>query len=386
LLVVAEVAMALVVLVGAGLLLRSFTALQRVDPGLDSADVLTFQLSLPRTKYDSAYKLVAFHRQLQERLSSLAGVRFASGVDPLPMGGSGWGATFVVAGRALAPGEPLPHAEHAVALPGYFRAMGIPLRDGREFTDRDAYGAPAVVIVDEVLARQHWRGENAIGKFVRGGASEEGPGAQIVGVVGHVHNAGPAVDGEGQLYFPFLQRVQSPLSYVIRTDDDPMALVSTVREAVQALDADMPVARVATMSALESRALARERFNTLLLVLFAATALALAAIGLYGVMAYLVTQRVEEIGIRLALGGQPRDVLRLVVGEGMLMALAGIVVGVACALALSRMVSGLLYGVQATDPVTYVSIAGLLGIVALTASVIPARRAARVDPAVALRG
>jgi putative ABC transport system permease protein len=385
LLVVGEVAMALVVLVGAGLLLRSFTALQRVDTGFDSANVLTFQLTLPRTKYDSAYKFVAFHRQLQQRLASSPGVEFASGVDPLPMGGSGWGATFVVAGRALAPGEPLPHAEHAVALPGYFRAMGIPLREGREFTDRDTYGAPEVVIVDEVLARQHWPRESAIGKYVRGGANEEGPGAQVIGIVGHVHNSGPRVEGEAQLYFPFLQRIQTPLSYVLRTPGDPMALLGTVRSAVRDIDADMPVARVATLSALETRALARERFNTLLLVLFAGTALALAAIGLYGVMAYLVTQRVEEIGIRLALGGRPRDVLRLVVGEGMLMALAGIAVGVACALALSRVVSGLLYGVRPTDPPTYVTIAALLCIVALVASVVPARRAARVDPAVALR-
>lgn len=385
LLVVGEVAMALVVLVGAGLLLRSFVTLQRVDAGFRAEGTLTFQLTLPRTRYDSAAKIVVFHRGLQERLAAMPGVEHAAAVSPLPMSGDGWGGSFIVEERPLAPGEPEPHGEYAVSLPGYFRAMGITMREGRDFTAADAPGAPEVVVVDEALAARHWPGQSAIGKRVNLIGRPEGVWATVVGVVAHVHNGSPSQPGEPQIYMPFFQRPQTPLAYVLRTSGDPLALSVSARRAVHEADQELPVSRVSAMSSLENRALARERFNTLLFTIFAATALTLAAVGLYGVLGYLVSQRVGEIGIRLALGGQPRDVLRLVVGEGMAMALAGIALGVVCALLLSRFIGKLLYGVAPTDLATYVSIAGLLGIVALVASAIPARRATKVDPMVALR-
>jgi predicted permease len=255
---------------------------------------------------------------------------------------------------------------------------------GREFELTDGPGAPSVVIVDDRLAEKYWPGEDALGKRVSQQGAE-GPFATVVGVVRHVYRSGPANEGEPQIYFPFAQHVQTPLSYVLRTSVDPLTIVSTVRREVAALDAELPIARVATMETLESAALARDRFNALVLGLFAATALLLAAIGLYGVMAYLVTQRQAEIGIRLALGGSPRDVARMVIGDGMRLALAGIVLGTLASLAIGRALDGLLYGIEPTDPTTYVVIAATLAIVALLAAALPARRATKADPASALR-
>ena len=276
------------------------------------------------------------------------------------------------------------HAEYAVALPGYFRAMGIPPLEGRDFTDADGRDAPLVVVVDERLAAKYWPGQSAIGKRINPNR-REGTWATIIGVVKHVYNAGPRQEGEPQIYVSLLEHIQRPFSYVLRTSGDPLAIAGAVRREIASIDPDLPIARVATMADLESRALARERFNALMLGVFAATALLLAAIGLYGVMAYLVSQRTAEIGVRLALGGRPGDVIRLVIGEGMAMALAGIVVGVVASLALSNLVRGLLYGVAPIDPFTYIAIGTVLAIVAFIASAIPARRAARVDPVASLR-
>ena len=384
LLVVAEVAMALVILVGAGLLTRSFFALQQVDQGFESGPALTFAITLPRARYDSAYKMVAFHEQLQQRLASIPGVESVSAIDPLPLGGSGWSGTFHVAGRPTPPGEEAPHGELAVALPGFIDALGMRLVQGRDFAPTDVRGTPLVAIVDERLAERHWPGENAIGKQVST-AGDAGPFAEIVGVVKHVHRAGPRNEGEPQLYFPYRQRVQTPLSYVVRTGVDPASIIRSVRGEVTGIDPDLPLARVASMASLESAALARDRFNAMIFLLFAGTALLLAAVGLYGVMAYLVAQRQAEIGIRMALGGGAGDVARLVIGDGMRMAVAGIVIGVIAALALSRALRGLLFGTTPTDPLTYIVIAVTLAVVALLASALPARRATRADPVTALR-
>jgi predicted permease len=383
-LVVAEVAMALVILVGAGLLTRSFFALQRVDLGFSPGLALTFAVNVPRARHETPEKLTAFHLQLQQRLSAVPGVTAVSGVDPLPLGGTNWSGTFHVDGQIVPPGGQDPHAEYAVALPGFVGALGMTLLRGREFALTDGPGAPSVVIVDDRLAEKYWPGEDALGKRVSQQGAE-GPFATVVGVVRHVYRSGPANDGEPQIYFPFAQHVQTPLSYVLRTSVDPLTIVSTVRREVAALDAELPIARVATMETLESAALARDRFNALVLGLFAATALLLAAIGLYGVMAYLVTQRQAEIGIRLALGGSPRDVARMVIGDGMRLALAGIVLGTLASLAIGRALDGLLYGIEPTDPTTYVVIAATLAIVALLAAALPARRATKADPASALR-
>lgn len=384
LLVVAEVAMALVILVGAGLLLRSFVALQRVDTGFDSRNVLTVQLVLPRARYDSATKILAFHGAVRERLATIPGVIAVGGADPLPMSGSRWSGSMFVEDLPVPPEQAEQHAEYAVALPGYFRAMGIPLLEGRDFTDADRRGAPLTVIVDERLAAKYWPGQSAVGKRINPNRAA-GTWATIVGVVKHVYNAGPRQEGEQQIYVSFHEHLQHPFSYVLRTGGDPLAVVGAVRRAIASVDPALPIARVATMAALESHSLARERFNALMLGIFAATALLLAAIGLYGVMAYLVNQRTAEIGVRLALGGRPGDVIRLVIGEGMAMTGAGILLGVALSVALSSSVRGLLYGVRPVDPPTYLAISTGLAVVAFVASAIPARRAARVDPAKSLR-
>ena len=385
LLVVAEVAMALVILVGAGLLTRSFLALQRVDKGFNPGPTLTFTVTLPRARYDSVSKMIAFHDRLQQQLGSIPGVEAVSAIDPLPLGGNAWSGSFHVEGRPSARGQEPPHGEYNVALPGFIGTLGMRLARGRDFEATDGRGAPVVVIVDERLAEKYWPGEDPIGKRISS-VGDEGPWATIVGVVGHVHRSGPRNEGEPQMYFPYRQRVQTPLSYVVRTTVDPLSIIRTVRAEVAGLDAELPLSRVASMATLESAALARDRFNALTLALFAAAALLLAAIGLYGVMAYLVSQRQAEMGIRMALGSAPRDVARLVIGDGMRMALAGIVIGTFASLGLARVLEGLLYGIEPTDPITYVVIAVTLALVALFASAVPARRATKADPASALRG
>jgi putative ABC transport system permease protein len=383
-LVVAEVAMALVILVGAGLLTRSFLTLQRVDPGFSPGPTLTFSVTLPRTRYDSAAKMVAFHDRLQAQLATIPGVDAVSAIDPLPLGGTSWSGSFHVEGQPSAPGVESPHGEYNVAMPSFIDALRLRLVTGRDFEVTDGRGTPAVAIVDERLAAKYWPGQDPIGKRISSN-SDSGPWASVVGVVRHVHRSGPKNEGEPQIYFPYRQRVQTPLSYVVRTTVDPLSIVNAVREQVRSLDPDLPVARVASMDALQASALARDRFNALVFLVFAGTALLLAAIGLYGVMAYLVAQRQAELGIRLALGGGPRDVARLVIGDGMRMALLGIVLGTLASLALGRALDGLLYGTKPTDPVTYAVIAVTLALVALVATAIPARRAIRSDPVNALR-
>ena len=383
-LVVAEVAMAVVILVGAGLLTRSFLALQKVDQGYTPGPTLTFAVTLPRARYDSAAKMVAFHDQLQARLATVPGVEAVSAIDPLPLGGSSWSGTFHVEGQPTSPGQEAPHGEYNVALPGFVEALHMRLVSGRDFVMTDGPGAPMVAIVDDRLAEKYWPGEDPIGKRISSNG-DTGPWASVVGVIRHVHRSGPKNEGEPQIYFAYRQRVQTPLSYVVRTNVDPMSIVRAVRTQVASLDPDLPVARIASMETLESTALARDRFNTLIFLVFAATALLLAAIGLYGVMAYLVAQRQAELGIRLALGGGPGDVARLVIGDGMRMALLGIVIGTVASLALGRALEGLLYGTRPTDPVTYAVIAAILAVVSLLASAIPARRATRSDPVDALR-
>ncbi len=383
-LVVAEVAMALVILVGAGLLTRSFMALQRVDQGFTPGPTLTFSVTLPRSRYENAAKLVAFHDQLQQRLGTIPGVEAVSAMDPLPLGGNSWSGSFYVEGQPVAPGQQEPHAEYTVALPGFVGVLRMRLMKGRDFEATDTPEARAVAIIDDRLAAKYWPGEDPIGKRISQNG-QEGPWASVVGVIRHVYRSGPKNEGEPQVYFPFRQHTQTPLSYALRTTIDPLTVVRAVRTEVAAIDPDLPISRVASMETLESAALARERFNALVLLVFAATALLLAAIGLYGVMAYLVAQRQAEIGIRLALGGGPRDVLRLVIGDGMRMALAGIALGILASLALARVLEGLLYGIEPTDPATYVVIATTLALVALLASALPARRATKADPASALR-
>jgi putative ABC transport system permease protein len=268
--------------------------------------------------------------------------------------------------------------------PGYLQALGIPLLSGRPFDEQDKADAPPVVIVNETFARHYWPNGEAVGKRIRTG-DEKNPWRTVVGVVADVKQYGLDTPSTLQLYLPHQQSPSQQMVLVVRTKGDPLSQVAAVRNEVWAVDKDQPVYNIRTMEQLMSKSVAQRRFNMLLLGIFAAVAMALAAIGLYGVMAYAVTQRTHEIGIRMALGAQARDVLKMVVGQGMILTLAGVGIGLVAAFALTRVISSLLFGVSATDPVTFGSIALLLTVVAFLACYIPARKAAKVDPMVALR-
>jgi predicted permease len=383
-LVAAEIAMALVVLVAAGLLARSFAALQRVEPGFSSSNVLTLQLGLPRSVYDSGAKVAHFYQQLVPDLAAIPGAVETSAIYPIPMGGEGWSGSFDVEGRVTPPNEPAPHAEYSVSMPGYFHAMGIPLTAGRDFGPDDRKAAAQVAIVDEKLAAKYWPHADPIGKRIST-SGDAGDWTIVIGVVGHVYRSGPTNEGEPQLYLPHQQHPERAMSLVVRTAGPPFALARSVREVVRRHDPDLPTSAMQSMEELTSAAIAPQRFNLLMLGLFAIVALVLASVGLYGVMSYLVSQRSREIGIRIALGGRPLDVRSMVVRESLGIALGGLAVGAVVSLALSRAVTTLLFGVSPLDPLTYATITILLLGVAALAAFGPARRAARVDPLVALR-
>jgi len=380
-LVAGQVAMALIVLVASGLLVRTFLALERVDPGFSPANALAMQFNLNHATYDSAFKIVGFYEQLVSGVAASPGVRDVAAGYPVPMSGDGWSGSFTVEGEPSGPNDPIPHAEYGVAMPGFFRTLAIRLVAGRDFSNTDHAAAPAVVIVDEVLARQHWPGQSAIGKRV----NASGALATIVGVVAHVHKAGPQSEGEPQIYLPFAQSPQSTMTLVVRARARPLALVAPIRDIVRRLDPQLPVSKIASLDDFVSGATAAQRFNAVLLGVFAITALVLASVGLYGVMAYLVTQRTREIGIRVALGGQPAAIRAMVMREAVWISGAGLAVGIAASLLMSSALGTLLFGVSPTDPLTYGAIAGLLALVSLLASYGPARRATRVDPLIALR-
>jgi putative ABC transport system permease protein len=302
------------------------------------------------------------------------------------MAGEGWSGSFWVEGEPSGPNAELPHGEYAVALPGYFHTMRIPLLAGRDFTAADVRGIPKVVIVDETLARKHWgaNAQTAVGKRLNPNG-DPGDWATVIGVVGHVHSHGPQEAGEAQIYQPMLQRPQTVMAVVVRSGSSPALLAPALRDAAHAVDRDLPVNKMRTMDDVVTSVIARQRFNMLMLAVFAAAALVLATVGLYGVMSYLVSQRTREIGIRIALGGQPSDVRTMVVRESLLIAVTGVVIGTVVSVALSRFVSGLLFGIAATDWTTYGSVALLLLVVSLGAAYGPARRATRIDPVRALR-
>jgi len=300
------------------------------------------------------------------------------------MSGQGWSGTYHVEGEPSDGSEPLPHAEYAVAMSGYFETMRIPLFEGRDFTAADREGTPRVVIVDETLARRHWPNESAINKRIiaNGGPNDW---ATVIGVVGHVHNSGPHTVGEPQLYLPYLQFPQAPIFVVARSNGNAIAITGGLRSVLRDLDSDQPISRLAAMDDLVSSAVAPQRFNTWIMGAFAIAALAMASIGLYGVMSYFVAQRTREIGIRMALGGRPRDVRGMIVRESLVISIAGVIVGCALSLGLSRAIAGLLFGIEAMDLATYAGVVVLLVCVVVLASYGPARRATRVDPMAALR-
>ncbi|HEX8685508.1 MAG TPA: FtsX-like permease family protein, partial [Pyrinomonadaceae bacterium] len=373
----------------AGLLIRSFGRLQQVNPGFEPRGVLAMQVSLPGSKYKDGAQRAAFDRQLLEGVRALPGVKSAATITTLPMSGWNQSGSFQIEGRPVGPGVSSPHGDRWMASDDYFQTMRIPLVRGRYFDARDTADSPPVVIVSEGLARKYWPGEDPVGKrvtFDRVPNTQDPRWREVVGLVGHVRNEGLEGESRGQYYVPYAQRPNNTdLFLVARTDGDPASLAPSVRGAVAQVDRDLPVYRVTTMEKLVSESLAQRRFSMFLFGVFAALALALAVVGLYGVMSYAVAQRTHEIGLRMALGAQARDVLRMVVGQGMWLVAAGLGLGLLGAFALTRLMSSLLFEVSASDPLTYAGIALLLGAVALLASYLPARRATKVDPMEALR-
>ncbi|HST12601.1 MAG TPA: ABC transporter permease [Terriglobales bacterium] len=382
-LVVTEVALALVLLVGAGLLIRSFYRLQQVNPGFNTRNAMAVTVSLPGKKYPQPDQLAAFYTQLIEKVSGLPGVVSAGASQTLPIQGD-YLLGFNIQGRPPdAPGEDKSTNYYAVT-PDYFKAMGIPLIRGRVFTDQDRKDTQRVALINEEMAKKYFPDEDPIGKGIN---VTNGPETfrQIVGIVGDVKQYGPAQPTTLQTYEPFLQNPFSGMTLVVRTENNPTALTSAIRTQVLSIDKDQPIARTRALEQVVADSVAKQRFAMLLLGTFGAVALVLAAVGLYGVMSYAVTQRTHELGIRMALGARTGDVLRLVVGQGMALALIGVAIGLGGAFALTRLMANLLFATGATDPLTFAAISVLLAGVALGACLVPARRAIKVDPMIALR-
>jgi len=394
-LVASEFALALMLLVGAGLMIRSFRALQQVDAGFDARGVATIIVSVKGTKEEDPARRTAFYRAVEERIAALPGVEAVSAINHLPIAGDMWGWGYRIEGRPEPkPGEG-PSATYRVVLPGYFRTMRLPLLRGRDFSEEDRAGEPGAIIVNEELARRAWPGEDPLGKRLNTKPSAQAP--QWLTVIGVAKNAVQlewTAKPEPEFYLPYLQNEMlstergswvAYLTFVARSGGDPAALTGAMRGAVAAVDPNVPVSEVQTMAAVVDRATARSRFDLLLLTTFAAVALVLAAVGIYSVISYGVTRRTHEIGIRMALGADRRGVTRMVVRQGLLVALAGGVAGLLGAFALTGWMGSLLYGVGATDPLTFGTVSGVLLIVAVLASWLPARRASRIDPMTALR-
>ena len=382
LLVIAESALAVVLLIGAGLLIKSFVRLQQVSPGFEPDRVLTMRIDLPPARYSKPQQVANFFQRLQQGVAALPGVETVGMVSELPLSGQPNDGPFAIEGRPPDAPDQRPLADFRRVNHDYFRALGIPLLRGRPFTEQEAQQSANVVIVSERLAEQYFPDEEALGKHLRLDYMSKEP-YEIVGVVGDVRHRALAFDVFPAVYLPTLGLPRTNL--VVRAAGEPTGLAAAVRKEVTAIDPQQPVAAVKTMGQWVSESVAQPRFRTLLLGLFAAVAVLLAVIGIYGVMSYVVAQRTREVGIRMALGARPRDVLRLMVGQGMRLALTGVAIGIGAAYALTRLLAALLYEVSATDLVTFAAIALLLSSVALLACYLPARRAAKVDPTVALR-
>ncbi len=386
LLVVAEIALSLVLLVGAGLMMRSFISLQNVNAGINPEGVLTMYIALPGAKYRAPEKRIAFFSQLLERVRAIPGVKSAGTNTGLPLAGNNWGRSLTVEGFPVLPVGEAPAINHCVISPNYFSAMGITILKGRDFDERDSRDAPKVTIIDERLAREYWPDEDPIGKRIRFGPPEDNePWHTIVGVVGEVKHQRLDASTRKSVYLPFPQIPIGGSSLATRTSGRPESLIAAVRTQLRDLDSDLPLTRVMPMTEVVARAVWQPRLYTALFGVFAAVALILATVGIYGVMSYAVTQRTREIGLRMALGAQKQDVLKLVVGHGVVITAIGVGVGLVAAVALTRLMSSLLFGVSTTDPITFAAVSMLLAGVALAACFVPARRAAKVDPMVALR-
>jgi len=403
-LVVVEVATTLVLLIGAGLMIRSFYLLQKVNPGFSHEHLTSFSVSLPQKKYASEEQQTAFFNRLLENVRALPGVESAAAASGLPLGNNGSQTSFVIDAQPVPPREQIPLMEVCFVTPDYFKAMNIPVLRGRVFTDRDdrshltgrdlsklnniqrlIAGLNAIVI-DEEFARRYWPNEDPIGKRVRLGTESDAPKLEVLGVVGRVKMESLNQNSDRvQGYLPFNQTPDNDMTVIIKGASDPNQLISSVRGAIREIDPDQPIYSVRTMNEIRAESVAGERLNLTLLSLFAGMALVLAIVGIYGVMSYSVTQRTHEIGIRMAIGARPRDVFKMVLGQGMKLALLGVVIGLGSAFALTRLMETMLFGVEPTDKVTFAVISLLLITVALLACYLPGRRATKVEPTISLR-
>ena len=395
-LVASEFALALMLLIGAGLMVRSFFALQSVDPGFNPHNVLSIVVSVAGSKEAAVGNREVFYRQLLERVRAIPGVESAAGINHLPLAGDLWGWPFTIEGRPKPrPGDE-PSGVYRIATPAYFRTMKIPLLRGRDIAEADKGSAPGVVVINEKAAHSFWPGEDPIGKRISfdADASDMPTWLTIVGIAKDVKEGDWAATPDEEVYLAafqnrqFLSAPESHSSYitlVVRTTGDPAALTQALKDTVWSFDRNLPISQVLTMDAVVADANAQPRFEMLLLGIFAAVALLLAAVGIYGVMSYAVSRRTHEIGIRVSLGASRADVVLLVIGQGMVLALIGSAVGILGALGLSRLMKSLLYGVKPIDPLIFCGVTILLMMVAMAASYLPARRAMRVVPMIALR-
>lgn len=388
-LVIGQMALAMMLLAGAGLLLRSFAQLQQVNPGFEVKDALTFRIALPAEAYKDESRRVAFFDRLLERVSALPGVRASAATLGLPLNGTQINISFQVRNRPELPASQQPAMEMRAATPAYFKAMGIPVVRGRGIEPGDVAGAAQVVVLSQSAVKKYFPNQNPIGQWITlGWRRPEGQpkaGGEVVGVVGDVKSFGLARDAVPEIYLPYAQLPVGSMDVVVRASVPPMSLGPAVEKAVHELDPDIPVARLRSLEDVVSRSISQPRFYMLLLGLFASMAVLLAALGIFGVISYAVTQRSREIGIRMALGAHPGSVMRLVLSNAAVLILSGIGLGLAGALALSRSLSGLLFNLSPTDPSTLAGVALLLSAVALLASYLPARQATRVDPLLTLR-
>jgi putative ABC transport system permease protein len=386
LLVITEFALALPLLVGAGLMINSFMRLQQVNLGFDPNHLLTVRIPLPARKYPEAEQAINFHKELLRRVQTLPGIKSVSLSTDLPLLG-GHTNNFNLEIRPTPPGKSENVAEEMAVSPEYFRTLGIPLLKGRYLSEQDHREAPRVMVISETMAKRYFPNEDPIDMRLKLGGCTECDWTTIVGVVADVKNGGLIAEDDSSMYTPFTQESLNirTMILVARTEADPASFVPAIRREVNSIDPDLALADIRTMDQVVSRSLGQSRYRGVLLGIFAMVALTLAAVGIYGVIAYAVSQRTREIGIRIALGAQRLDIFRMVVGHGMILSLIGVTVGAAVSLVLTRYLSSLLYGVSSTDPLTFSSVVLLLITVALLACSIPARRATRVDPMNALR-
>jgi putative ABC transport system permease protein len=382
-LIISEVALALVLLISGALLLRTFWQLRRVDPGFDYQNTLAVTIQLSEKKYTNDEKISLFNQQLLQRITTLPGVQSAGTTRILPIIHD-LPAGFYLEGRPREKENQLPQTNYAAVSPDYFKAMGIPLLKGRTFSDRDTTGTPRVAIISQTMAQRYFPNEEAIGKRINVITGPE-RFREIVGIVGDVKQNGLNRETRPHTYEPFAQAPNQFMTLIVRADSDPAALVPAIRSQVFEIDGEQPLQSVRTLEAMVSNSIRQQRFTAIVLSIFAVAALSLAIAGLYGVISYSVAQQTHEIGIRMALGARSRDVLKLVVTQGMKLTILGLAIGVVAAMLLTRLISNLLFGVTATDPLTFALLVAMLLAVALVACYIPARRATKVDPLVALR-